>query len=245
MSTQPFHVERHGAVEVVREDLLPGGSKSRFVPALIDGLTEAVYAGPFCGGGAWALAECGRAAGVKVTLFYAKRKVLHRRQLLALKAGAELRQVPFGYLSNVTAKARAYCAATGAHLCPIGFDCEEAVAAYTAEIDRFRRPHGAPDEVWCATGSGLLARCLGLALPDAQVNGVVVGLSSKNGGQPYTRNVQLHDVTPHYKFERECRYAAPFPCDPNYDRKAWELCQARVSTGAAAGRRVLFWNVAG
>jgi hypothetical protein len=242
MSEQPFRVERYGLVDVVREDTLPGGSKSRFVPGLISGLTEAVYAGPFCGGGAWALAECGKAAGVRVTLFYAKRKELHRRQLLALKAGAEIRQVPHGYLSNVTAKARNYCADTGAYLCPIGFDCEEAVAAYTAAIRRFRAEHFVPDEVWCATGSGLLARCLGLAFPEAKVCGVVVGLASKNSAQTFTPNVTLHDVTHIYKFERECKYLAPFPCDANYDRKAWELCSARATTGRG---RILFWNVAG
>jgi hypothetical protein len=32
---------------------------------------------------------------------------------------------------------------------------------------------------------------------------------------------------------------APFPADPHYDAKAWELCVAMRGPG-----RVLFWNVA-
>jgi hypothetical protein len=33
--------------------------------------------------------------------------------------------------------------------------------------------------------------------------------------------------------------ATPFPADPHYDAKAWELCLAKRGPG-----RVLFWNVA-
>lgn len=237
MPPADFRIETHDGLRVLRDDVLPGGSKSRFVPGLIDGLPHVAYAGPFCGGGAWALAVCGGLVGARVTLFYAKRKVLHRRQLLALKAGAEIRAVPYGYMTNVTAKARAFCEATGARLMPIGYDCPEAVAAYTEEMGRLRAQVGTPEEIWCATGSGLLVRSLGLAFPDAQVNGVVVGLVSHNSKQPLTPNVTLHEVP--YKFERECKFPAPFPCDPNYDRKAWELARQRARPGA------LFWNVAG
>lgn len=41
------------------------------------------------------------------------------------------------------------------------------------------------------------------------------------------------------KFSDRAALAAPFPADPHYDAKAWELCLAKRGPG-----RVLFWNVA-
>jgi hypothetical protein len=41
------------------------------------------------------------------------------------------------------------------------------------------------------------------------------------------------------KFSDRAALAAPFPADPDYDAKAWELCVVKRGSG-----RVLFWNVA-
>ena len=42
------------------------------------------------------------------------------------------------------------------------------------------------------------------------------------------------------KFEWAIKNQPPFPSDPHYDAKAWELCLAHKGSG-----RVLFWNVTG
>ncbi len=41
------------------------------------------------------------------------------------------------------------------------------------------------------------------------------------------------------KFSDRAALGAPFPADPHYDAKAWELCIAMRGPG-----RALFWNVA-
>lgn len=41
------------------------------------------------------------------------------------------------------------------------------------------------------------------------------------------------------KFSHRDALAVPFPADPHYDAKAWELCLAKRGPG-----RVLLWNVA-
>jgi hypothetical protein len=41
-------------------------------------------------------------------------------------------------------------------------------------------------------------------------------------------------------FGREAKAKPPFPSDPHYDAKAWEIAMARNGAG-----RVLFWNVTG
>lgn len=235
----PILERYHPNITVVRDDLLDGGSKTRFLPYLIEGAEEVVFGGPFCGGAPWALSVLGkRSQGrLRVTLFYAKRKALHRRQLAARANGARLVEVSPGYMSNVQAKARAYAAKAGALFLPLGFDLPQAEQPFVEAMQGVRAAIGGADQVWCCAGSGMLARCLGRAFPDAAIHAVAVGLASRHDAQPFGPNVMLHECP--YDFAEETRASAPFPSCPNYDRKAWERC-IREARG-----RVLFWNVAG
>jgi hypothetical protein len=89
--------------------------------------------------------------------------------------------------------------------------------------------------VWCAAGSGVLARGLAQAWPNASRHVVQVG-----------RELSPNDVsgaTVHVypkKFGWATDDKPPFPSDPHYDAKAWELCLAHKGLG-----RVMFWNVTG
>ena len=96
---------------------------------------------------------------------------------------------------------------------------------------------GKVDQAWCATGSGMLARCLGAAFDPIPVFGVRVGLNSRSGKQVFSGNVTLLDSG--YEFAKETRVSAPFDSCGNYDRKAWELASKRGKG------KVLFWNVMG
>ena len=224
-------------VLVLRDDLVPGGSKMRFLPYLVGEADEIVYGSPFCGGAALALSEWGKRMGAKVTIFYAKRKVLHARQLAVLRNGATIYQVPHGYMTHVQAKARHYAKEVGARFLPLGFDTPAASAPFIEQIRQVRKLAGPVDQVWCATGSGMLARCLGVAFDPIPVIGVSVGLESKSAKQAFTSNVSL--ISSLYDFAKETRASAPFPSCGNYDRKAWELCAAQREGYA------LFWNVMG
>ena len=240
-ASAPFVLEEHAGVRVVRDDLLEGGSKVRFLPALIpDGTREVVYGGPCCGGAPLALSVFGREAGVKVSLFYAKRGTLLPRQARALRNGAAIYQVPLGFMTNVQAKARAYAAEAGALFLPLGFDRLEAQAPFVAAMQRAAAGLEAPDEVWCASGSGMLARCLGLAFPEARVVAVAVGLRSRWAAQEFPANVSVRRAT--LRFEQTEWRLAPFPSCPNYDRKAWHAC---IADRAVPPARKLFWNVLG
>ena len=236
---EPAIIEKvHGtAISVVREDLLEGGSKLRFLPFLTRGAREIVFGGPFCGGAPLALSVLGRESGQRVTLFYARRSSLHPRQEAAAKNGARLVFVAPGYMTVVQKRARDYAALAGALFLPLGFDLPAASEPFVEAMRRVRARVGSPEEVWCATGSGMLARCLGVAFPESRVRAVVVGLRSRNAHQAFPPNVDLLDCA--YRFEQPTAAGAPFPSCPNYDRKAWERCvvEARGST--------LFWNVLG
>lgn len=229
--TPPF-VREHDGVLVVRDDLFPGGTKARFIPAMFEGANEVVYASPAEGGAQTALATVAKGLGKRATIFVAKRAHPHPRALMAKQLGATVYQVRPGYLNVVQARARAYCAATGARLAPFGMDLPSAIvtladAARAASVD--------PDEIWCAAGSGVLARALAKAWPRARRHVVQVGraLSKADVGGA---TIHVHPLP----FGKEARTRPPFPSDPHYDAKAWEIAKARRGAGL-----VLFWNVVG
>ena len=224
-------VEIHRGVHVIRDDLFPGGTKARFIGKLFEQAEEAVYATPPEGGAQTALALTAKAMGRRATLFVASRAKPHARTLEAARLGAKVVPVSPGYMTVVQSRAREYCRETDAFLIPFGVDFPEAIATIAAAakltgID--------PDEVWCAAGSGVLARGLALAWPNARRHVVQVGreLSPRD-----VAGAKIH-VHPK-KFGETAALKAPFPSDPHYDAKAWEICMAKRGPG-----QVLFWNVA-
>jgi hypothetical protein len=223
----------HDGILVVRDDLFPGGTKARYLGSLFKDCDEVVYASPVQGGAQTALAHVARDLDKRVTIVCAKRAVWHPRTALAASMGAHIIEVSPGYLNVVQSRAREYCDRTGAKMAPFGMDIPEAattivIAAHTESCD--------PQEVWCAAGSGVLARALQAAWPDARLHAVEVG-----------RTLSFEDVggaiIHHYgrSFNQHAKTTPPFPSDPHYDAKAWEICVRDRTPGA----RVLFWNVTG
>lgn len=226
-------VREHGGVLVVRDDLQTGGTKLRYLLDLYAaGPREIVYASPCEGGAQVSLAWAARMAGGKATIVCAARKVPHDRTLEACGLGAKIVSVRPGYLTVVQARARRYAATHGAYLLPFGADIDGAVEA----IAEAARSTGAqPRTVWCAAGSGTLARGLATAWPSADLHAVAVGraIESAEAGR-----ATMHKAP--YRFGQVAKSQPPFPSDHHYDAKAWELCVASRPTPGT-----LFWNVMG
>jgi hypothetical protein len=237
--SRPAIIERYAPdIMVVRDDLLSeGGSKLRFLPFLCEGAEEIVFGGPFCGGAPLALACLGKETYRQITLFYAERAKLHWRQERARALGARLKFVRPGYMTNVQAKARAYAEKAGALFLPLGFDVPAAEEPFVAAMEAVKARVGSPDEVWCAAGSGMLARCLGRAFPSSAIRAVAVGLASRHEAQAFPPNVLMQEAG--MPFERETSASCPFPSCGHYDRKAW-AAMLRQGKG-----KLLMWNVAG
>lgn len=223
-------LEQHGQITVVRDDLLPGGTKMRYILPLLHGRPESefVYASPAFGYAQVALAHCAAMVGRRATVFTAKRKEPHALTLRAARAGARVVMVPHGYLSNVQAKARIYAERSGAYLVPFGVEVPEAMDCL-ADV---ARAMPAPAEVWTVAGSGVLTRSLQIAWPAARFHAVVIGKADSDVGRA-TRHIAP------MPFEKACRDAVPFPSSPWYDAKAWAFIRRHASPGA------LFWNVGG
>ncbi len=225
----PPKVETIGAFRVVRDDLLPGGTKMRaLLPVMAaSDRSEFVYASPAQGYAQVAMAHCAAQLGRKATIFTAKRATPHPLTLKARDAGAKIVPVHFGRLNVIQCRAREYATAQGAYLFPFGIDTPAAREEMTSAALQIEEQ---PREVWAAAGSGTLIRALQKAWPQAMFHAVIVG----------ARDIDTGEAIRHYypaKFEQDAG-AAPFPSARNYDAKAWEMMQAMAAPGA------LFWNVA-
>jgi hypothetical protein len=225
-------VVEHDGILVVRDDLIGGGTKARFLIRLFETADELVYATPAEGGAQSALAWAARETGKRATLFVAKRAQAHPRAWMAKRLGAKVYQVTPGYLTVVQKRARDYCEATGATLAPFGLDLPEAIDVIA---DAARATGVEPDEVWCASGSGVLARALAKAWPGARRHVVQVG-RKLSAGDVAGATIHVHPRS----FGQVAASRPPFPSDPHYDAKAWEIATARRGAG-----RVLLWNVTG
>jgi len=228
-------VKEHEGVLVVRDDLIRGGSKRRFVDRIIAGHDEVVYATPAYGGAQIAIAYAASELGVRSTIFVAKRGDPHPRTLEAKRAGARILQVPYGYLSNVQSKAKEYCQKTGATLLPFGLDTPEIINAIAAAANKLQATLPPIDQVWCVAGSGVLSKSLQKGFTNAKsfhVISVGKGLSQEAIGKA---RLYKHPKD----FAVDAKIKPPFPSCSNYDAKAWEYIK-RYGKGT-----ILFWNVMG
>ena len=190
------------------------------------GVKEFVYASPAQGAAQVALAVAAYHCCKQATIFVAARGVASPRTREAQAYGARVIEVAPGYLSVVQARAKAYAIKRGAFYVDFGGgNIPSGAITQTAEALDI-----APDQVWCAAGSGTLARALKRAWPQARLFAVAVG-----------KTVSLGDgivVLPSaYKYEEPCRSPTPFPANPIYEAKAWEMLKPDPNSS------VVFWNV--
>lgn len=222
-------LEKHGSIWVVRDDLLPGGSKRRIIDPLVESRPESVmaYASPAWGYAQIALAHACARFGRSAVIFVAKRARPHPCMMAAAAAGAEIRQIKAGYMTVLRARMREFCAAEGAFAVPFGAASEQ-FAPMLSEAARGLAV--SPAEVWSVAGSGTLSRALQAAWPKARFHAVRVG------GRCDVGRARLWHAPE--DFARPCRgERPPFPSSPNYDAKAWRFVVRWASPGA------LFWNV--
>ena len=239
-------LERHEGVCVVRDDLIPGGSKSRFIDYLIGYAPEFRYVqewvyghSPRWGYGQLALSHVARLHGKRSTLFLAKSNDLYPNTALAASWGTTVHQVPLGFMTVCASRAAAYVAEdpTTRRMVPFGLDHETVMGSI---IKVARSIPIKPDEVWSVAASGTLTRGLQLAWPNAQVNVVQVGhkMSPEERGRATV-------FTYPKPFATKCpaKDRPPFPSVGEYDAKAWTF--ARDAARRNPDKIVLLWNVAG
>jgi hypothetical protein len=231
--THPLHLEHRDGFLVVRDDLIPGGTKARVIHNLFDDQhSQYVYASPVQGYAQVAMAHACREHGKVAVVFCAKRGKKHPTTLLAEAAGAITIDVdPPAYLNVVQVRARQYVEATPeAKLLPLGLGCPEIKNALADIARRLSEQIGEPKEVWTVASSGTLSLSLQQAWPNAVVHAVRVGMVRDLG------RALIHKAPE--KYEQKAKMPPPFPSCLTYDSKAWRFVKELASPGA------LFWNVA-
>jgi hypothetical protein len=222
-------LREHQGLIVVRDDLIEGGTKVRVAPHLLESNDEWVFAGPAQGYAQLALAIACEQTGKRAVFFTAKRRELLPLTLQSMRHGMRVVQVPYGRISHVQAKARAYCAASGASFIELGLKLPGMEDALVALAGTLAIPE--PEEIWVTAGSGTLARALARAWPSATINAVQIGM------RPHLPEGARLFVAPE-RFEESASGAEPpFPSAEFYDRKMWRFVQAFAHPGA------LVWNV--
>lgn len=240
-------IVEHEGIYVVRDDLMPGGTKARGADCLIGNDTQTqewVYgSAPACGYAQVSIPYVTNRYNKKTVLFMAKRNMdnLHEFQKKGMSLGAEYHWVPNGMLTVTQKRAKDYVAASPEtrKLLPIGLDHPlviKCLAKVAQSLDVV------PDEVWTVGSSGTLSRALQTAWPEAEVHVVHSG-GHKMSEREIGRAV-YHETL--YKFEQPVKEdeLPPFPTVNNYDAKAWSPMKRWHEQMGRKGT-VLFWNVAG
>ena len=241
---QPLHdrvlhspvVIPYGRFSVVRDDLLFGGTKMRYVYDVArknPDVKEWCFAGPAWGGASIAVTSTCFDLGLRTSQFYAWRKNLVERQKICEALGARLVEIKPGYLTNVRAKARRDVALRpDAKLIEWGVpDSREAIERIAKQI-----PTVGISEVWCAYGSGTLLEALYNVFAPRGIRICTVGV-----GAPFSEKAKaIADRLIDYPkpFAWRTRAVVPFPSCRHYDAKCWEVAQKE------ARGRALIWNVA-
>lgn len=246
-------IEKHQGIYVVRDDYLVGGTKSIVLDSFLDKtMNEYVYASPVYGGFQIALSAYCQQHGKKATIVCAQRKKLHPNTIQCIQLGANIIQVPYGYLTVIEKYAREYCLQNQKEKGNTWFIQKIVFGANSPEnhlliAHRMKQVlqqlEKEPNEIWCAVGSGTLLQGILQAVPNhIEVKGVQVGSFISNHLLSLYSNLTL---IPYPKsFEYESKYTCPFPSMPNYDLKAWEICCCEYQKKTFQENKiVLFWNV--
>ena len=233
-------IEKHNKFLVLRDDLLEGGSKIRFLDFLIQSKTDVkewVYGSSPAGGyGQISISFLCKKYGKQAVIVAPERKksgaTLYQQK--AIDLGAKYIWIKSPAMLSVTLKrARDYVSEKPLSRCELPFGLAHP-SVIGSLIKVARNLPIKPKEFWTVASSGQLNFGLQLAFPDAQANMVQVGRKLKE------RDIGRAKLyISEYKFDQEVKewFRPPFPSDPSYDAKGWRFMELYGNEDA------LFWNV--
>lgn len=227
----PPIIKYYGRVAVVRDDILPAGSKARFADFFVSKIENdhLVYAAPRVGYASISLAWACSRYGKKLTVIVPAAKMLSDYQFKAFEYGAYIRSLRIAAMPNLERAAEGFAQEAKAFYVPMGLHHTFVHAA----IVRVAAGMEAPDRAVTAIGSGVLTRGLQKAWTKTEFIGVSVGRSLDDGEAGHAFVMKYPKP---FLWETKCE--VPFPCIASYDAKAWELA---INLEVPS----LFWNVAG
>jgi hypothetical protein len=245
---------RQGGITIVRDDLLPGGTKQRACGSFLEdmmrlGKRHFIYASPFAGFAQVALAYVSQMLDVSCTLFCERDQRfeddrLHPFSLLAQSYGASVILVES--LAKAQEKTFALSRIDSQSMqIPLGFDCpefrihlEKRISESVAQIED---EVGHLDTIWMPIGSGTLMRSFLNALPERikfKCVNVRILETSDVRIETIRNNPRVQYFEAPMTFHTEAQDLPSIPSNIFYDAKLWAFIKKDAQLGD------LWWNVA-
>jgi hypothetical protein len=243
-------------IHVVREDLLPGGTKQRAVVPFLNALrahdySEFVYASPFCGFAQVALAAGCQALGLKATIFCERDAgkqdpALHEFSLLARSMGAKTILVDSLEQAENVAMSYSLSQERARYKIPLGFQhpdfhCElqkrvkRELMSIESILGKKQRRIRLP------VGSGTLTRAF-LAIVPKEVELICVDVHVLDRKDARIRSIAEYEnvtlLSAPEEFQEPAGILPKIPSNTYYDAKLWRLIRKLGQDGD------LWWNVA-
>lgn len=234
---------------VVRDDLLPGGTKQRasapFIEDMISlGFDHFIYASPFAGFAQVALAYVCQILKVKCTIMAERDQRFtdnrfHPFSLMARNFGAKL------VMATSLPEAEELATNVSLHQSrklkiPLGFACPEFRFHLKEEVSKAFTHIGPVKNLWMPVGSGTLVRTFLTALPDVQFK--CVNVNVLNSKDPRINFIQNHPQVTYFEapmsFHTEATDYPTIPSNSFYDAKIWAFIKEHGEDGD------VWWNVA-
>tara|TARA_Y100001937_G_C7120762_1_gene332463 strand:+ start:1147 stop:2040 length:894 start_codon:yes stop_codon:yes gene_type:complete len=227
-------IKTHEGVRVVRDDLITG-SKVRGGDCLISSLPERidtiVYVQPRTGLAGVSLLDVAKRHGKKVMLFMPSSKRISHHQACCIERGCDYSFHRIAAMPNLNLIAKKWADShPNAFFVPLGLKHQ----MVTAGIVKTASSISEPEEVYCATSTGVLTRALQIAWPNAKFTSVCVSRNMKAGelGRAEAISEKLAFTASEKK-----ENMPSFPTIDTYDGKVWKYIPKN------SNRDILFWNV--
>lgn len=236
---KPYKVNNK-EIYVVRDDLLPFGTKQRAGVDYLKSLPqkEIIYCSPPNGMGQLALAQCGKIANKKIIIFSPYRINKH-------KLTKEVEKLPNTkvFIKKVKKFSELYSFAQkyqnehpNSKLLDLGFFDKKFIDLMVQNIKQ-HWPHSFDiPKMWIVGGSGTLLNALYLVFPKTHFNVVQVGHQI---WEEHLNHSRTTIIIPPQKFEEEVQNLPPYPSSRTYNAKIWQFLPNKVKNGDYV------WNVAG
>lgn len=213
------------SVQVVRDDLLPGGTKRRGLTFLRNlSPTECLYAGPSSAGGFYCLAKACKDYGHSCILFLVGKET--SLSVEARKLGAEIRWVR-GKIDQAEKKAKQWSEDRGSLLFEFGLKDGNFVQCLADSIaHNWEGAH--PRRLWIACGSCTTLNVLYKLFPKTEFHAIQVGRTLWPDLLDLERTTVY--VSPLH-FQESARVLPPWPSFKNYDAKIYEFLLTHAQEG--------------
>ena len=242
------------SIHVVRDDLLPAGTKQRAVlPLLRDfqmqGVRTVVYASPFAGFAQIALAYGAQQVGLDCILYCERdpgQPGMQPHAFTQVAKGWGAKIFLANTLDEAEKKAEEAADKKAAKKIPLGFHCREFSRHFQTVVNQslmhIRGQLGNfPRRVWLPVGSGTLAQAFRRATP-AATELCCVNVHVLPEQDLRIQAVRAMANTKYYAVEQafadKAREPPPIPSNIHYDAKLWSIIRNHAQNGD------LWWNVA-